>query len=870
MGEVYLAKDTRLDRSVAIKVLPPLVSSNPDLRARFEREARAISSLNHPHICSLYDVGNQNGVDYLVMEHLQGETLSARLERGPLPVAEVLRYAIQIADALDKAHRQGLIHRDLKTLNIMLTKNGAKLLDFGLAKIQIAGVVSGMTGITHSTPLTGEGTIVGTLQYMSPEQLEGKESDARSDLFSFGVVLYEMITGKKPFAGNSQASLIASIMKEEPRAVTEYQPDAPPALERVIRQCLSKDPDERWQNARDLLHQLKWVTEGGSLAGIPAPVAARRKHHLRLAWILACVFGAAAIGLAALHFGRTVPEPQVASFALEANPAIRTMNWPMISPDGSMLAFQAVDTSGRTNIWIRRMNALKAEPIAGTEGSRRPFWSPDSKQLAFMLNDQLMKVSASGGPVQLIAKMPGNAADGSWGAKDIILLDGSAVDPIFRVSAAGGTVTEAVKALSDSVWAGVAWPAFLPDGEHFLYLQLAAGSQDGAQEEHAVMLGSLAGGPPESLFSASGRTMYDPSGYIIAVDGQILTARKFDPDTHEIVGEPTPVSEIAVTGSIGKADFSVSSNGTIVYLPSARTAGSELVWLDRTGRLIDTIASGKQFRDISLSPDGKKLVYSASSTTDGTDDIWTLDLNRRVSMRATFSKQMDAWPIWSPDGASIIYTSQAGNWNLYKKKMSVDGDGELYIKMNEDGNGGISANSWSSRDGALAVVKQEKASEHTDIGLCYPGTPPRFEWIATTPYWELNPQFSPDGRFLAYTSDESGTRQLYVRQLDGDGEKWQLSTEPVSMPVWRRDGKEIFYRTRSNEIKAVAVTLGSTLQVGTTTTLFETVLEMNGNADKRYDVSADGQRFVVNRLVTAGDRPSFVLVQNWSAALAHK
>ncbi len=870
MGEVYLAKDTRLDRTVAIKVLPPHVAGNPDLKTRFEREAKAISSLNHPNICSLYDIGNQEGIDYLVMEHLQGETLAARLERGPLPVSEAMTYAIQIADALDKAHRQGLVHRDLKTLNIMLTKNGAKLLDFGLAKLQLSGVVNGMTGATHSTPLTGQGTIVGTLQYMAPEQLEGKEADSRSDIFSFGVVLYEMVTGKKPFAGPSQASLIASIMKEEPRSVTDYQPDISPALVRVVKQCLSKDPDERWQNARDLLHQLKWINEGGSLAGIPAPVAARRKANMQIAWVLTALFGVAAVILSILHFGQTKEAPRLARFAIEADPGIRSMNWPVLSPDGSMLAFHAVDTSGRTKIWVRQMDALKAEPLAGTDGARRPFWSPDSKQLAFIRDGQLMKIAARGGPVQLIAKMPGDAADGSWGSKDVILMDGSEIDPIFKVKASGGLVSEAVPAKQDTNWAGVAWPEFLPDGEHFLYLKLSFGAADGAKEGHNVMLGSLSGGEPESLFIANGKAMYDPSGYILAVDGQILSARKFDPDDPKNIGEPMPIAEVMPVGMSGKADYSFSSNGTLVYAPSARTSGTELVWLDRSGRLIDTIATGKQFRDISLSPDGTRLVYGANDPVSGTDDIWTIDLNRRVSMRATFSKEMDMWPIWAPDGNSLIYTSQAGKWNLHRKKMSVDGDGEPFIKLDETGAGGLSAGNWSSRDGALSVVRQQKAGEHTDIGLCYPGTPSRFEWIATTPFWELNPTFSPDGRFLAYTSDESGTRQLYVRQLDGNGDKWQMTTESASMPVWRKDGKELFYRNRNNEIKAISVTLGPTLQVGATTTLFETLIEMSANPDKRFDVSADGQRFVVNRIATAGERPSFVLVQNWTAALTAK
>jgi eukaryotic-like serine/threonine-protein kinase len=424
MGEVYQARDTRLDRAVALKVLSETFATDPSFLDRFEREARAISSLNHPNICSLYDVGSQDGMRYLVMELLEGETLASRLARGPLPLDEALRYAVQTADALSRAHRQGIVHRDLKPGNVMLTKHGAKLLDFGLARVDAP--MPGRSGVTlaptQERPLTAVGTILGTFQYMAPEQLEGREADARTDIFAFGALLYEMITGRKAFSGGTQASLIASIMSGVPPAISTVQPMTPPALERVVHLCLAKDPENRWQTTQDLAAELKWIAEGGSHAGAPAAVGSRRRSREWLAWTAAAVCGLAAV--AALARVLTLPTPagrEPTRFAIPPPKGV-VLSWPRISPDGRIVAFVG-ESQGVRSIWIRRLGSLDPVRLPGTEGVLRPFWSPDSNYLAYFADGRLKKIAVSGGSPQLIAE-DGGGDDGAWSAAGVILFDG--------------------------------------------------------------------------------------------------------------------------------------------------------------------------------------------------------------------------------------------------------------------------------------------------------------------------------------------------------------------------------------------------------------------------------------------------------------
>jgi len=460
MGEVYRAKDTRLDRTVAIKILPAKIADNPEFKERFDREAKAISSLNHANICTLYDIGQENGIDYLVMEFLEGETLSERLSRGPIPYDEMIQIAVQIASGLDSAHLQGLIHRDLKPGNVMLTSEGTKLLDFGLAKAQFNGGAVEGTAITQTTPLTGANTILGTMQYMAPEQLEGKEADARSDIFAFGAVMYEMLTGKKAFEGTSSATLIAAIIERDPVSISVIMPMTPPLFERLVKKCLSKDPRKRWQSASDLSDELRWISQAGSQVGLPVHLAARRKFKFDLARVVGAVAIACTIILAYLFFMEKTKPPQemaVARYTVNIKQGLSNVFWPRISPDGKSVAFHADDSLGTNRIWIRPINSLEAYPLLNTENARRFFWSPDGTHVAFFVGKQLKRIPISGGQTQLICQ-GSNGYDGCWSTSDLIIFDGGTSDTMKIVPAGGGIPKPATLVDTTSGEFTYAWP----------------------------------------------------------------------------------------------------------------------------------------------------------------------------------------------------------------------------------------------------------------------------------------------------------------------------------------------------------------------------------------------------------------------------
>ncbi|MGH9363953.1 MAG: protein kinase domain-containing protein, partial [Thermoanaerobaculia bacterium] len=517
MGEVYKAKDTRLERTVAIKVLPAHLSSSEEMRQRFEREARAISQLSHPHICALYDVGSHEGTEYLVMEYLEGETLATRLAKGSLPLDQTLSCGIQIADALDKAHRQGIVHRDLKPGNVMLTKSGVKLLDFGLAKLRQAEsepVASRLSALgTEGTPLTAEGTLLGTLQYMAPEQLEAKEADARTDIFAFGATLYEMATGRKAFSGTSQASLISAIMTAEPALISTIQPMTPPALDRMVKTCLAKDPDERWQNAHDLMRELRWIAELGSQAGVPGPVVARRKSRERFSWGLTAVtllvaLAAVAAAVRYAHRAAMLARPMRSSMVLPEKSALRAA---AISPDGTRVVFVARDSSGRNLLWIRPLDSLAVQPLPGTENPSFPFWSPDSRFIGFFADGKLKKIDASGGPPQTLCDAPVNRG-GTWNREGVILFAPVSDGPIYRVSASGGLPTPVTRLDPSRGETSHRWPFFLPDGQHFLYLVASFG---GPKEKTGIYVGSLDSKEEKFLLPANSSVAYAPPGYLL-------------------------------------------------------------------------------------------------------------------------------------------------------------------------------------------------------------------------------------------------------------------------------------------------------------------------------------------------------------------
>ena len=861
MGEVYRAKDTRLGRDVALKVLPEHMSSLPELRQRLEREAQTISQLSHPHICTLHDVGHQDGIDYLVMEYLEGETLADRLGRGALPIEQALKFGIEIASALDVAHRSGIIHRDLKPGNVMLTRSGVKLLDFGLAKLQAAAapgspsVTSLPTAFQESQPLTTRGTVLGTFQYMAPEQLEGKEADARSDLFAFGCVLYEMVTGTKAFAGKSQASLIGSIMTFEPPPASTVRPMTPPALDRIIRGCLAKDPEERWHTAHDVMLQLQWIAEGGSQAGVPAPVVARRKNREKLAWGAAA---AATLAAAALAFGfmrRAPSPPRMLRFEIPTPPDVTAVDAPRISPDGKILAFNATDTSGKTRIWIRPLNALQAQPLAGTDGTTRPFWSPDSRFLGFFAEGKLKKVDVSGGPPQKICDAP-TGADGTWSPSGVILYDGTGADPIHRVAASGGTPGVAVKQDPARKETQIGWPEFLPDGRHFLYMAIGL-----RPEDSAYRIGVLDSTETQLLGPAQTLVTYAPEGYLLFARDRTLVAQPFDLKARKIKGEPAPLAEQIGTDSVGLARFSVSRGGVLAYRTGE--SGSRLLWLDRAGKELGVEGDPGELSNPALSPAGDRLAFGLMDPRAGTADIWIRDLARKVTSRFTFGAGDELAPLWSPDGSRVVFSADRGDGSPDLFDKAASGSGAERALLEDDVF--KFATSWS-QDGRYLVYCRQDAKTGWDVWALPTFGDRKPIPVVQTTFADLHGKLSVDGRYLLYQSNESGRQEIYVQNFPGPGGKWQVSAAGGADPSWRADGREIFYRAPDQQIMAVEVGGGSEFQAGIPRRLFPGQIQQ-GTMRNKYVASADGQRLLLVAPLGREAMTPTTIVVNWSAAL---
>jgi eukaryotic-like serine/threonine-protein kinase len=853
MGEVYKAKDTRLDRTVAVKVLPPRFSEDAEMKQRFEREAKAISALAHPNICALYDVGNHEGTEYLVMEHLEGQTLAERLADGPLPPEQLLKIAVEIAAALDAAHHAGITHRDLKPGNVMLTKSGVKLLDFGLAKTALPPLKSSSaTSLPTEMPraITQEGTILGTFHYMAPEQLEGRDADARSDIFSFGAVLYEMATGRKAFDGKSQAALISAILKDEPAPVSAVSPMTPPALDRVVKACLAKDPEERFQTAHDIRLQLQWIAEGGSQVGVPAPVAQRRKSREKLAWSLAA---AAALTAAVLGVGfvrRAPARPRLVRFEIANPEGITTIDTPRISPDGRYLAFNATDTSGKSRIWVRPLNALAAQPLAGTEGTTRPFWSPDSRFLGFFAEGKLKKVDVSGGPPQKICDAP-RGSDGSWSPAGVILFDGTGTDPIYRVSAAGGAPVVAVKPDAARKETQVAWPEFLPDGRHFLYM--ASGQK---AEDNAYRVGTLGSTETKPLAPAQTLVTYAPPGYLLFVRDRTLVAQPFDAKALKTKGEPIPLAEQVGTDSVGLARFSVSRDGTLAY--RVGETGDRFLWLDRSGREGETVGEPGDNHNPAFSPGGERLAFDLGDPRSGRPDIWIRDLKRGVSSRFTFGAGGAFSPVWSPDGRRVVFT--VGD-DLFEKAVGGQGEEKPFLKSD----GLKFACDWS-RDGRYVAYSEEGKETAWDIWVLPTFGDAKPIQFLKTQFSELRPVFSPDGRYLAYQSNESGRFEVYVQSFPGPGGKWQISTAGGNEPQWRADGKELYYRAPDQKVMAVEIQTGNGVTAGTPQPLFQARYDP-GIARNHYAPSADGKRFLVVAPLGREAMTPTTVVLNWYSEL---
>jgi Tol biopolymer transport system component/predicted Ser/Thr protein kinase len=876
MGEVYRAKDTRLDRLVAIKVLPASLAGDPEFRERFEREARSISQLTHPHICTLYDVGNQDGVNYLVMEYLEGESLAQRLRKGPLPVAQALDCALEIADALDKAHRRGIVHRDLKPGNVMLTKAGAKLLDFGLAKI---GAVTAPGAVETklltspaenagnvAAPLTSQGSLLGTFQYMAPEQVEGQDADARADIWAFGCLLYEMATGQRAFEGKTRASLIASILEREPRPMAELQPMTPPALGRVVRTCLAKDPDDRFQTAHDLWLQLQWIAEGGSAAGLAAPVVAHRKSRERALWMGAALGLAAIVGAAAWWLKPAPPETHVVTrfvYPLPDGQAFsRTGRHSLaISPDGTKIVYVA-----NQQLYVRAMEQLDAQPLRGaSEDPVEPVFSPDGQWIAYFVAGSgsggflLRKIAVAGGaPVTLcsVASLPFGA---SWqhGLIAFGQYSQGRLNAIQAVVDTGGTPRTLVSL--DVKEGRPVQPQLLDDGAHVLFTIIPLGA---AGTEGQIVVQGLDDGRRTVLANGGTNAQILPTGQLLYIHDATLLAQPIDLKRLAVTGGPVPIVEGVFEPPVsGAGQFAVSRTGTLAYWPG-RASGEQrvMVWVDRQGHEQPIAAKPRTYSYPRLSPDDTKI---AVDSADEENDIWIWDLVKETPTRLTFGPGTEGYPAWMPDGRYVVFASlQSGAPGPDIFRKAADGTGALE-PLTKNGTGGSPQS--ISQDGKFLVYRT--GGPYNLMLLSLEGGNAATPLLADPKFNELNGVVSPDGRWIAYESSESSPTEVFVRPFPNvDGGRWQVSSGGGTRPLWARSGRELYFASSAPvRLMAVAIQPGAAFSFGKPEPLFDlTPYAFMGPPGRKYDVTKDG-RFLMTKPVAAEvfTHQTIVVVSHW-------
>ena len=793
MGEVYRARDTRLNRIVAIKVLPDHLAANSETKQRFEREAQAVSSLNHPHICTLHDIGHQDGIDFLVMELIEGESLSDRLKKGSLPTQQVIDYAMQIADALDKAHRAGIAHRDLKPGNIMLTRTGAKLLDFGLAKrVPVASgkALNAFSELpTEVDKLTGEGTIIGTLQYMSPEQLEGLDSDSRTDIFAFGTVVYEMATGRRAFTGRSQVSLMGAILNSNPPPISTFQPLTPAALDRVVNTCLEKEPDNRWQSAHDLWVALKWIADGAAdnqptTSGAPRP---RFRFVGPVLWFVVGLVAASTlfwilIGRSNLKSNGPTKSSRLTIKLADNNPVALTAFVPLavgrvalaLSPDGSNLVYVA-NQNGTARLLQRPLNAFDTKPISGTEGAYNPFFSPDGNWVAFFADNKLKKVALAGGePITLCEAR--NPIGGTWGEDDTILFGNQEGGVLSRISARGGSL--GILPVRDQITD----VSVLPDKRWLLYSTNPSSNPDFAQ----IKAISLDTGEIKVVVDGGCGPHYLPAGYLVFSRSASLMGVPFDITNQKVVGQPVTLVEGIRGESYGTPQVAVSLNGTAAYIPGLPGWIGKPVWVDLQGNVTPTEMPTQCYSSFQVSRDGKRVAIGVGNDKD---DIWISDLERQTFLRLTVDGH-NAGPVWSPDGKRIAYAStRGGRYGIYSK--ASDGSGsEDSLTASENNQ---APESWSP-DGKMISFVEWKADDGGDIWVLNLEGDKKAHLFHQTRFSEFFSAFSPNGHWMAYTSDESGRYEVYVRPFPGPGGQWQISTSGGEEPVWAPNGEALFYR----------------------------------------------------------------------------
>jgi len=868
MGEVYRARDTRLGRDVAIKVLPESLSADAELKQRLDREARAISSLNHPHICTLHDIGSQDGSDFLVMEFLEGQTLSERLSKGPLPLDQVLKIGAEIAEALEIAHQQGIIHRDLKPANIMLTKAGAKLMDFGLAKPKVTIGSQAVSSFTPSTPtmnlatltsasspLTQKGSIVGTFQYMAPEVLQGAEADARSDIFSLGCVLYEMLTGHRAFEGKSQLSVFSAILEKDPDPITSTQPLTPQMLDLVIRGCLAKDPTQRFQSAHDVAINLNSIA---SLRSVPMEMASTHAASRRL-WY-AALAGAIVLGIVAgLFLHHSAPSAPSVRAAINPPPnghfrlTSDAAGPPTLSPDSAYVAFTATGADGKISLWVRAMNGADARQLPDTTDAIFPFWSPDSRSIGFFANGKLRIIELNSTTAQTLCDAQ-LGRGGAWGPGGVIVFSPSPISPLMQISANGGSASPLTK-LDISMYSSHRWPAFLPDGKHFLYFAMHHDPSKAAN--NGVYYASLDGRDNRLVLHSQSNAIY-AAGFLLYSRGDQLMAQSFDPGTGKLSGEPQSVSPGVLNDvSTWRTSVSATDSGLLLF-GNGSSGGVQLVWMDRTGKELSVAADNLQNLNFArLSPQGDRVALTLDT---GVNDIWSLDLARGVSTRLTFGPTGNTFPVWSPDGKWVAYSSlRASGGGIYRKPSDGTGSEELLVP---DSTGAIFAPTDWSHDGKTLFFSPNTFTQK-EVGvwtISLDGGRKPVEIIASATFATL----SPNGHWLAYSSTESGRTEVYVEAYGGGQGKWQVSANGGQVPHWSGDGKELYYFDLTQSVLAVPVKeAGGALQFGAPQTLVSrwTVLTI-----PFYSISPDGKRVLMERVSQQVNQP-VTLMTNFTAGL---
>jgi len=880
MGEVYRARDTTLGRDVALKILPASFTNDPERVARFRREAQVLASLNHPHVAQIHGLEEANSTQFLVLELVDGESLDKRIAGGPIPIDEALGIAKQIAEALEAAHEKGIIHRDLKPANIALTKDGqVKVLDFGLAKAtdSTAGTALEVTNsptITTPAMMTGVGVILGTAAYMSPEQAKGRLADKRSDVWAFGCILFEMVTGRRAFDGDDMSDVLATVLKTDPDW-NALPVDAPSTLRTIIRRCLAKDRQVRIPDLSVVRFILNEQLSATDTAAPPAHVAQASR---RWKWMATAACGVAVATLVGAYLMRPTASLAVARFFVLAPDktvfiaAQRPVASAAISPDGRMLAFTARDTAGRTLLWVRRIDALMAQPLNGTDGAAFPFWSLDSRSIGFVAAAKLMKIAVAGGPPMAIAtRIPIPSRGGTWSRDGSIVF--SAGGGMFQVSAAGGEPTPLPNVRGS--FQGGTYPSFLPDGRHLLYYQ--AGSAQGS----GIVVASIDGGGPTRVVAADSTGIYDArTGRLLFARQGTLMAQAFNVKTFTLENEPVPIAERVEAGGLsGFPSFSVSDTGVLAYGTGGGTASAlQLVWIDRQGKAVGTVGPPGNYRGIDISPDGGRVAAYQYDGQGG--DIWIMDVLRGATSRFTFdASQLNSSPVWSPDGTQIAYGSlRAGKWAIYRKASNGARDEERLFELDVP----VLPDSWSS-DGRFIVFSSGDVRAYADL-WALPLTGDRKPVpILRAPFQESHAQVSPDAKWVAYQSNETGRMEIYARPFPSGAGKWQLSTNGGSWPRWRRDSREVFYMATSGisgtgisggKLMSVDVNIkGSTFEVGSPHELCDTGY-INLPSTGRYHtfaVSPDGQRFLIPRpqsTAVVEASPPIVVVLNWASGLA--